>query len=62
MNSAPSDFARRALDAAPEAMIIIDGSGVVRFAERMPSPRLQVRTCVRGDKETIGVRYERSRF
>ena len=34
MKSVPPDLARSALDAAPDAMIIIDPSGVIRFANR----------------------------
>jgi len=34
MQSTPSELARSALDAAPDAMIIIDSSGVIRFANR----------------------------
>jgi two-component system, sensor histidine kinase len=34
MLSAPADLARRALDAAPDAMIIMDASGLIRFANR----------------------------
>src|SRR5579863_4220399 len=34
MKSVPSELARSALDAAPDAMIIIDPSGVIRFANR----------------------------
>ena len=34
MRSVPPELARSALDAAPDAMIIIDGSGVIRFANR----------------------------
>lgn len=34
MKTAPPELARSALDAAPDAMIIIDGSGVVRFVNR----------------------------
>ncbi len=34
MISASSELARSALDAAPDAMIIIDGSGVVRYANQ----------------------------
>ena len=34
MKSTPSELARSALDAAPDAMIIIDGSGVIQFANR----------------------------
>jgi two-component system, sensor histidine kinase len=37
MKSAPPELARSALDAAPDAMIIIDGSGVIRFANRQLS-------------------------
>jgi PAS domain-containing protein len=33
----PSELARRALDAAPDAMVIIDQSGVVLFANRQVS-------------------------
>ena len=32
-----SELARNALDAAPDAMIIIDGSGVIQFANRQVS-------------------------
>lgn len=34
MNTIPSELARSALDAAPDAMIIIDSSGAIRFANR----------------------------
>jgi PAS domain S-box-containing protein len=37
MHSIPSELARSALDAAPDAMIIIDGSGAIRFANRQVS-------------------------
>jgi two-component system, sensor histidine kinase len=37
MKTAPPDLARSALDAAPDAMIIIDGSGVIRFVNRQVS-------------------------
>lgn len=37
MFSASSDLARSALDAAPDAMIIIDESGTIRFANRQVS-------------------------
>jgi two-component system, sensor histidine kinase len=37
MPSIPSQLARSALDAAPDAMIIIDGSGAIRFANRQVS-------------------------
>lgn len=37
MNTIPSELARSALDAAPDAMIIIDSSGVIRFANRQVS-------------------------
>jgi two-component system, sensor histidine kinase len=37
MRTAPPDLARSALDAAPDAMIIIDASGVIRFANRQVS-------------------------
>jgi two-component system, sensor histidine kinase len=37
MNTIPSELARSALDAAPDAMIIIDGSGAIRFANRQVS-------------------------
>jgi two-component system, sensor histidine kinase len=33
----PSELARSALDAAPDAMLIIDGSGVIRFVNRQVS-------------------------
>jgi len=34
MLSAPPDLARRALDAAPDAMLIIDASGTIRYTNR----------------------------
>jgi len=34
MLSIPGELARDALEAAPDAMIIIDGSGIVRYANR----------------------------
>ena len=34
MHTIPSELARSALDAAPDAMILIDGSGTIRFANR----------------------------
>jgi PAS domain S-box-containing protein len=34
MQSIPPDLARSALDAAPDAMIIIDGAGIIRYANR----------------------------
>ena len=34
MQSIPTDLARSALDAAPDAMIIIDGAGIIRYANR----------------------------
>jgi PAS domain S-box-containing protein len=34
MKTAPPELARSALDAAPDAMIIIDGSGTIRFVNR----------------------------
>jgi PAS domain S-box-containing protein len=37
MKAVPTDLARSALDAAPDAMIIIDDSGAVRFANRQVS-------------------------
>ncbi len=37
MHNLPSELARSALDAAPDAMIIIDGSGAIRFANRQAS-------------------------
>jgi two-component system, sensor histidine kinase len=37
MKSVPPELARSALDAAPDAMIIIDGSGVIQFANRQVS-------------------------
>ena len=37
MKSAPPDLARSALDAAPDAMIIIDGTGTIRFVNRQVS-------------------------
>src|SRR5271170_1742954 len=37
MQSMPSDLARSALEAAPDAMIIIDDAGIIRFANRQVS-------------------------
>jgi two-component system, sensor histidine kinase len=37
MRTVPPELARSALDAAPDAMIIIDGSGVIRFVNRQVS-------------------------
>ena len=37
MYTIPSELARSALEAAPDAMIIIDGSGAIRFANRQAS-------------------------
>jgi len=37
MQSLPSELARNTLDAAPDAMIIIDDSGAIRFANRQVS-------------------------
>lgn len=37
MRSTPPEFARSALDAAPDAMIIIDSGGTIRFANRQVS-------------------------
>jgi len=37
MRSTPSELARSALDAAPDAMVIIDSSGVILFANRQLS-------------------------
>ena len=37
MQSIPSELARSALDAAPDAMIIIDATGIVRYANRQVS-------------------------
>ncbi len=37
MQSLPTELARSALDAAPDAMIIIDESGAIRFANRQAS-------------------------
>lgn len=37
MNTIPSELARSALDAAPDAMIIIDSSGAIQFANRQVS-------------------------
>jgi len=34
MHTAPPDLARSALDAAPDAMIIIDAAGLIRFTNR----------------------------
>ena len=34
MLSVPPELARRALEAAPDAMIIIDASGTIRFTNR----------------------------
>jgi PAS domain S-box-containing protein len=37
MRTAPPDLARSALDAAPDAMIIIDADGIIRFTNRQVS-------------------------
>jgi PAS domain S-box-containing protein len=37
MLTIPAEFARSALDAAPDAMIFIDASGIIRFANRQVS-------------------------
>lgn len=37
MQSATGELARSALDAAPDAMIILDGAGIIRFANRQAS-------------------------
>jgi PAS domain S-box-containing protein len=37
MRTAPPDLARSALDAAPDAMIIIDAGGIIRFVNRQAS-------------------------
>jgi PAS domain S-box-containing protein len=37
MRDAPPELARSALDAAPDAMIIVDGSGTIRYANRQLS-------------------------
>ncbi|MBS0366531.1 MAG: PAS domain S-box protein [Proteobacteria bacterium] len=37
MQSASAELARSVLDAAPDAMIIIDGAGIIRFANRQTS-------------------------
>ena len=37
MRSTPPDLARAALDAAPDAMLIIDASGIIRFANQQVS-------------------------
>ena len=37
MRSAPSELARSALDAAPDAMVLIDASGTIHFANRQVS-------------------------
>jgi PAS domain S-box-containing protein len=37
MRLAPSELARSALEAAPDAMIIIDASGSIRFVNRQVS-------------------------
>ncbi|MGO8854249.1 MAG: PAS domain S-box protein [Steroidobacteraceae bacterium] len=37
MHSTPPDLARAALDAAPDAMLIIDASGIIRFANQQVS-------------------------
>jgi protein-histidine pros-kinase len=37
MRAVPSELARSALDAAPDAMIIIDDSGTIRYANRQVS-------------------------
>src|SRR5208282_5562421 len=37
MRTTPPDLARSALDAAPDAMIIIDASGIIRFTNQQVS-------------------------
>src|SRR3974377_1914608 len=37
MLSASAELARSALDAAPDAMIIVDGDGIIQFANRQVS-------------------------
>ena len=37
MRTAPPDLARSALDAAPDAMVIIDADGIIRFSNRQVS-------------------------
>ncbi len=37
MRTTPSEIARSALDAAPDAMLIVDGAGIIHFANRQVS-------------------------
>src|SRR5580692_6241805 len=37
MRSIPAELAQSALDAAPDALLIVDGAGVVQFANRQVS-------------------------
>lgn len=53
MLSVSSDLARAVLDAAPDAMIIIDGSGTIRFANRQVSALFGF-----GHDEIVGHRIE----
>ena len=41
MITAPSELARSALEAAPDAMMMIDGAGIIRFASRQVSALFQ---------------------
>ena len=37
MMTAPTELARSVLEAAPDAMIVIDGTGIIRYANRQTS-------------------------
>jgi PAS domain S-box-containing protein len=41
MRTTPPDFARSALDAAPDAIVIIDAAGIIRFTNRQVSALFQ---------------------
>ena len=53
MQSTSAELARSALDAAPDAMIILDGAGVIRYANRQAS-----RLFGHGHEELIGKAVE----
>jgi len=54
MRSTPSELARSALEAAPDAMLIIDASGAIRYANRQASALFQY-----NHDELIGLGIER---